>query len=67
MYNNDLKNQRQIMKNRGRKDMAQIQGTTTLEGIQKGKKQVHHNDKMQKKRHHIHNQISSTTGNSKKL
>ena len=47
--------------------MAQIQGTTTLEGIHKGKKQVHHNDKIQKKRDHIHNRISSTTGNSKKL
>ena len=46
--------------------MAQIQGTITLEGIQKGKKQVYHNDKIQK-RDHLHNQISTTTGNSKKL
>ena len=45
------------------KKMAQIQGTTTLEGIPKGKKQVHHNDKTQKRDH----QISATTGNSKKL
>ena len=30
--------------------MAQIQGTIALEGIQKGKKQVYHNDKMPKKR-----------------
>ena len=30
--------------------MAQIQGTITLEGVQKGKKQVHHNDKYKKKR-----------------
>ena len=46
--------------------MAQIQETTALEGIPKGKKQVHHNDKIQK-RDHLHNQISATTGNSKKL
>ena len=46
--------------------MAQLQRTTALEGIQKGKKQVHHNDKIQK-RDHLHNQISATTGNSTKL
>ena len=44
--------------------MVQIQGTFTLEGIQKGKKQVHHNDKIQK-RDHIHNWISSTTGTAR--
>ena len=36
-YNNDPKHQRQIVKKQGKK-MAQVQGTTTLEGIQKGKK-----------------------------
>ena len=32
------------------KNVAEIQGTITLEGIQKGKKQVHHNDKIQMKK-----------------
>ena len=46
--------------------MTQIQGTITLEGIQKGKKQIHHNDKIPKG-DHIHNWINATTRNSKKL
>ena len=48
------------------KRMAQIQETIALEGTQKGKKQIHHNDKMQK-RDHIHTRTSVTTRNSKKL
>ena len=48
-YDNYLKTPKANSEKQGKK-MAEIQGTITLEGIQKGKQQVPHNDKIQKKR-----------------
>ena len=64
-YDNDLKHQRQIVKNRERK-WLKYREQSHWKAFKRERKQVYHNDKIQK-RDHLHNQISATKGNSKKL
>ena len=64
-YNNDLKHQRQIMKNRERK-WLKYREQPHWKAYKRERNRFITMIKY-KKRDHIHNQISSTTGNSKKL